>query len=132
MAACWRLTQGDDNIVVEHLQVAQRFWQRFIGLQFRRPLPRDHGLLLVPCSSLHTHWMRFAVDMIMLGSDGTVLDVRHEVKPWRFVKGPSGTKAVLEVTAGATQVEVGQRLRIEHGGGESGVTDIPRSLSFLK
>jgi uncharacterized membrane protein (UPF0127 family) len=131
MAFRWRLRSDDGKVVIENLRVADTFWKRFIGLQFQKPLPRDQGLLLVPLSSLHTHWVRFSLDMIMLGADGSVLEVRRDVKPWRFVKGPQGTKAVLEVTAGNAQVEAGQRLRIEHGGGETGEIDVPTSLKFL-
>ena len=54
------------GVVVERLIFAATFWTRFRGLQFQKSLPSDEGLLIAPCRSIHTHWMRFAIDVAML------------------------------------------------------------------
>lgn len=99
--------------LVSALEVADRFWSRLRGLQFRRRLPPGAGLLLVPCSSIHTHWMRFPIDAVMLDANARVLGVRRGVRPWRIVSAPLETHAVLEVSAGAAEgVEVGDVLSL--------------------
>jgi uncharacterized membrane protein (UPF0127 family) len=99
-------------IVVAKLKVADNFWRRLRGLQFQRELAIDAGLLLTPCRSIHTHWMRFAIDVIMLDDHGIILDVRGNLQPWKAVAGPPETRAILEVTAGspAGQLPLGTRL----------------------
>ncbi|MFG0267935.1 MAG: DUF192 domain-containing protein [Rhodopirellula sp. JB055] len=81
--------------------MAETFWQRLRGLQFSRPLEPGSGLLLRNCSSVHTMWMRFPLDLFFLNEDWEVLEVRRDVKPWRVVvpKAKDGAH-VIEVAAG--------------------------------
>jgi len=65
------------------LEVAAGFWRRFRGLMLRRQLPAGHGLLLTACSSVHTCFMRFALDLVYLDRQGKVLRCVQNVKPWR-------------------------------------------------
>jgi uncharacterized protein len=83
------------------------------GWQFRsRPAP-GVGLLLAPCASIHTCWMRFALDIVWLDREGTVLAVGRGVRPWRFAFAPRRTLAVLELPAGeAAQIQAGARLKL--------------------
>lgn len=104
------------EVIVANLEVANTFWQRLRGLQLRRRLAPDEGLLLTPCLSIHTHWMRFAIDVAMLNREGTVLDVLNGVQPWRWVKGRAKTQAMLEVASGRLDRQlIGVRLRVSAG-----------------
>jgi uncharacterized membrane protein (UPF0127 family) len=97
--------------VVERLEVADGFWSRLWGLQFRKELPAGSGLLLVPCSSIHTCWMRFAIDLVCLDSNGTVLAVKPNIRPWRVAFPPRGTHAILELAAGqGLKISAGSQL----------------------
>ena len=105
MASTWRLvSETTGKTVVAQLKIADGFWSRLVGLQFRRPLPSDAGLLLVPCNSVHTCFVRFPVDVVFLDNRGCVLAVRHNLRPWRLAFGPRKTHAVLEMIAGAAGV----------------------------
>ena len=116
----WQLEIRDSGrIVVERLEVADRFWSRFCGLQFRRLLPPGHGILLAPCSSIHTMWMRFAIDAAMLDGTGRVLAVQTAVRPWRLVFAPHGTHAVLETSAGELRLAAGDTLVLRSRQGPS-------------
>jgi uncharacterized protein len=90
------------------LAIADNFWTRFCGLQFRRPLPPGDGLILAPCGSIHTMWMRFAIDAAMLDREGRVLEVRRSIALWRIVSAPRGTHAVLETSAGNLRLRAGE------------------------
>lgn len=98
------------EVLLDHLEIADTFWTRFKGLQFRRSLPQRSGMLLTPCSSLHTCWMRFSIDVIMLDENFVVLGVKSEVRPWRAVVCDRGTKMILEVIPGSLVVKSGERL----------------------
>ena len=106
------------------------FASRLIGLQFRRRLPSDAGLLLVPCNSVHTCFVRFPVDVVFLDNRGGVLAVRHNLRPWRLAIGPRKTHAVLEMIAGAAGVEPGQPLRVEPA--DESKSTPPKSVAFLR
>jgi uncharacterized protein len=109
-----RLVDRDTGaVVVEDLEVADGFWSRLWGLQFRAALPPAAGLLLTPCASLHTFWMRFAIDVVMLDRGGVALAVRRGVRPWRVVLAARGTHSVLEVPCGCA-VRPGAALQVQN------------------
>jgi uncharacterized membrane protein (UPF0127 family) len=83
---------------------------------FQRNLPDDSGLLIDPCSSIHTMWMRFPIDVIHVRRDNVVSRVDHAMRPWRIGSIRTGGKFVIELPAGvvsATQTEPGDLLEIE-------------------
>lgn len=102
------------EVIVAKLEVADTFFRRFRGLQFRRPLAPDEGLLLTPCRSIHTHWMRFPIDVAMLDREGFVLAVSANVRPWRIVRRVKDTQSIVESAAGmlAGKIRVGARLEV--------------------
>jgi uncharacterized membrane protein (UPF0127 family) len=72
--------------------VAAHFIARFKGLMFSRDLAQGVGargeegiyaLLITPCSSVHTAFMRYPLDIVYLDNNGTVLQCVNHVKPWR-------------------------------------------------
>jgi uncharacterized protein len=85
------------------------------GLLGRKPLAADEGLLLTPCSSVHTSFMRYPIDIVFLESDLTVLGIREHVKPWRMA-GWVGARSVLELPAGACEqrgIRPGDKLTLD-------------------
>jgi hypothetical protein len=114
MNSPWKLVHRDTGaVVVESLEIADTYWRRLVGLQFRRELLAGCGLLLVPCSSVHTFWMRFAVDVVAIDRSGKVVAVRERVRPWRIVAGVKDAHAILEVTAETANVQVGDHLKVQ-------------------
>ena len=86
------------------------------GLLGRSDLPAGEGVLLRPASSIHTHFMRFAIDAVFLDRDLRVVEVRSALPPWRMAR-KRGAKAVLELRAGEAcrrGIKVGDVLAIEH------------------
>ncbi len=98
------------EVLLNNLKIADSFWQRFWGLQFQSTLPPDSGLLLSPCSSLHTCFMRFSIDVIMLGQGNVVIGVKRGLVPWRAFLCDRGTLRVIEVSHGNADVEIGAPL----------------------
>ena len=116
----WQLEIHDSGkIVVERLHVADRFWSRFRGLQFRRVFPQGHGILLAPCNSIHTMWMRFAIDVAMLDRKGEVLAVRQAVLPWRLVFARAARMPYWRHPAGTLSLAAGDRLVLRSRQGRS-------------
>lgn len=107
------VNQSTGCIVVKRLRFATTFWTRFRGLQLRKSLPAEEGLLITPCRSIHTHWMRFAIDVAMLNHSGVVVEFHSAVRPWRMLTGDRSVACVLETTAGELKASVGDQLGIE-------------------
>jgi uncharacterized membrane protein (UPF0127 family) len=99
-------------------RLADSFVSRFFGLMGRAALPEGKGLLLAPGGSIHTFFMRFPLDVVFLGADGTALGIVPRLRPWRLARAPRGTRFVLELTAAepaASGLQEGSRLEAPGG-----------------
>ncbi len=81
---------------------AQSFGARLGGLLVRAPLREDEALYLLPCASVHTAFMRYAIDVVFVDRSGQVLKVVARLKPWRMAWCP-GAHGALELRAGQAQ-----------------------------
>ncbi|TWT94713.1 DUF192 domain-containing protein [Stieleria varia] len=104
-------TQTGETLLHD-VELADSFWKRFKGLQFRRSMPRDAGIWLTPCSSLHTCFMRFSIDVIHLDSDSRVLSVARNVRPWRLHFCPRGTCSVIETMPAAVALVTNDQVHL--------------------
>jgi len=93
---------GSGARLLERVETAITVWQRFHGLMLRRELPAGRGMLITECSSVHTCFMLFPIDLIYLSPDNQVLKVVPRVRPWR-VSACRGARAVLEAPAGCAE-----------------------------
>ncbi|WP_366924547.1 DUF192 domain-containing protein [Metallumcola ferriviriculae] len=102
------------RVLVKDLIKADSFLRRLKGLIPYKGLEHGEGLLLTPCRSVHTCFMCFAIDVLYLDENMTVIAAFSDVGPWRFLPGRKGTRQVLELPAGtlvATGTEKGHRLQ---------------------
>jgi hypothetical protein len=79
----------------------------------RRSLPEGGALLITPCASVQTLFMRFAIDIVFLDGDGRVVKVVPALKPYRVAFGGRGAHSALELPAGVAAergIAVGDRL----------------------
>lgn len=88
------------RVICARCIVAATAWRRLRGLLGRQGLEPSEGLLLVPAASIHTAFMRMAIDVVFVGHGGEVLRVVPAVGPWR-IAACRGARAVLELPAGA-------------------------------
>lgn len=103
------------TVVAEDVRLAEGIWSRFWGLMGRKALPEDGGLLLRPSSSIHTAFMRFAIDVVFLDRALRVIKVVSQMKPFRVAVAFGGAHSALELNAGAAakaQVEKGDQLAL--------------------
>lgn len=115
---CVVLNTETGKLLVSHLRYADTFWLRLAGLIPTGNLPKGHGLLLTPCTSIHTFLMKYPIDVACLDSDFVVIRVFPNVKPWRILPAVAGTRHVLEVpraTLADSGTLVGHRLQVLPG-----------------
>jgi uncharacterized membrane protein (UPF0127 family) len=90
----------NNKAIIPELIVADTFWKRSVGLLGRAQLKASQGLLLRPCDSIHTCFMRFTIDVIFLDTHNQVVQVKQNVAPWRLVWGGRKAHSVIEVQSG--------------------------------
>ena len=101
------LTRSDGRPVCR-ARVANAFVARFRGLMLTAALEPGTGLLFPRTSSVHTHFMRYPIDVVFLDADGRVVSIRPALRPWRFASS-RGSSSVLELAAGeAARLELAE------------------------
>ncbi len=87
-------------VVAERCEVARTFWTRGMGLMGRQELAHGTGLLIYPEWSIHTFFMRFAIDVLFVSADDRVVGLREAMPPGRPYAGVWGARYVVELPAG--------------------------------
>jgi uncharacterized protein len=101
------------QVFLSHLREAQGPWQKFAGLMFAPSLAHGEGVIFRPARGIHTHFMRFAIDLVYLDEAQRVRAVREAMPPWRLDL--RSAEAVIEASAGAVRaadLQIGDELRI--------------------
>ena len=94
--------------------VADSMKSRGIGLLGKKSLPDDQGLWIKPCTSVHTFFMRFPIDILYLDKDNTVVK-QSKMKVNRMSFGGKGAKTVLELPWASIEkhdIRVGEQLAL--------------------
>ena len=102
-----------DTRLGEAIEVAETAVQRVKGLLGRDCLADGQGLLFKHCSSLHTFFMQFPIDIIYTDKNGKVLKLARGTRPFKLVAAPFRSFYALELPEGAIQesrTKVGDRL----------------------
>lgn len=84
-------------VIVEKLQIADNFWQRLKGLIGKKEFKDGEGLYLTPCSSVHSFWMRFPIDVVYLDKESKVIYIIENMKPCQMGKVIKRAASVLEL-----------------------------------
>lgn len=104
------------------VEVADNPSKRELGLQYRRELPPDRGMIfLFPGESQHSFWMKntpLPLDMIFISRDKKIVGIVEQAVPFsldsRSVAAPS--QFVLEINGGLSRqydLKVGDSVRFE-------------------
>jgi uncharacterized membrane protein (UPF0127 family) len=94
--------QTRDKILASHAEKATTFASRFMGLMGRKELPFGEALHIAPCNSIHTFFMKIAIDAVFLDKQLKVVKVCGAMVPWRISSVYFDAHSVLELPAGTT------------------------------
>jgi uncharacterized membrane protein (UPF0127 family) len=106
--------QTRNTILADAAELADTSEKRRTGLLKHDRLDPGHGLWIVPCESVHSFFMKFAIDLVYLDRDKRVRKVRHRMVPWR-VSACLSAHSILELPAGAVAAsgtEAGDQLEM--------------------
>jgi uncharacterized protein len=91
------------TVLGTRIREARSFWSRGRGLMLVKELDSGEGLIIDPCSSIHTFWMRFPLDVLYMDRDQTVIRADERMKPWRFGPVFTRSKWVIELPPGTIE-----------------------------
>lgn len=78
---------------------------------FTKTLSEGCGLHIRPCSSVHSFFMRYPIDVLHLDEAGRIVGIEQRLKPGSIGRKIKGTRSVVELPAGTVEqadVQIGQ------------------------
>lgn len=109
------ISQSNGVIVGDRIKYAGTFLLRLKGLLFCKSLAPGEGLLLYPCSSVHSFGMKISIDIVFLEQNLHVLKTVSHMRPG-FTAQQKGARYVLEMAVGTIEakgIRVGDIFSIE-------------------
>jgi uncharacterized membrane protein (UPF0127 family) len=105
----------DDTILAHTVVVADHFFTRLRGLLGTKALPEGQALLIRPCNSVHTFFMKYNIDVLFVGKDGQILKIAEDMRPGQIAWCNKGA-FVIELPGGTmskTAVKAGKYLQVK-------------------
>ena len=92
-----------DTVVASAERWARSYNERTRGLLDSDGLAPGEALVISPCNSVHMFGMKFAIDVLFVKKDGTVVRAIRNLKPWRATRIYFTAKHTIELPVGAIE-----------------------------
>lgn len=109
------INKSNNSVLADNVIVADTFFYRLKGLMFKRTFEDNSAIVLYPCNSIHTFFMKFSLDVIFLSNDYKVIYLMKNIGPRRISPIVKNAKIVLELPSGVinkTGTKLGDFLNI--------------------
>jgi len=106
----------DSKILAKKARLANGFFSRLKGLLGTKELPKDEGVILDPCKSVHTFFMHYDLDVIFIDKNNMIIGCEASLKPNRFSSYYGTARKAIELPAGTIEereLRLGQKLEFQ-------------------
>ena len=113
------INKTKNTVLADTAEIAGTWVSRLKGLMFRAKMPLRYGMVLIPCGSVHTCFMRFNIDIVLVDEEGKVLHVMEDVAPFRFSPLLRHARMVIELPPGVIRssgTEPGDQMNLSFSG----------------
>ena len=111
------INKTNNTILAERAEIADTPFRRIKGLLGRKALKEGEGIVITRCSSIHTFFMRFSIDVAFLDRHNRIMAMANSLPPARLFSSLFKGKIAIELPAGTLRktgtklgnlVEIGQ------------------------
>jgi uncharacterized protein len=78
-----KVLRSDGRELLESCDATENAVERMVGLLPRAGLGANEALWISPCTSIHTFFMRFPIDVAFVDRKGRVVALYDSLPPWR-------------------------------------------------
>lgn len=101
-----------NSMVLAKVFIADTFKARFLGYMFRKK-PHYEAILIKPCNSIHTFFMRFNIDVLFVDKDMHVVRKIENLPSGKVIMPVKGAVIAIEAIAGVfSAVSEGSKVNI--------------------
>lgn len=108
---------NNGQVLAWKVQEAFTFFKRLRGLLFTRNLCNGGALYIQPCSSVHTFFMNYSIDILYLDADQTIIGMDENLQPGHMGRKFIRTVSVVELPSGKikeTETQLGHSIKFEN------------------
>ncbi len=87
-------------ILADETIIADSPFKRMQGLLGKKGLKAGEALIIKPCNSIHTFFMRFAIDVLFVNKDNRIVKAISGLRPFRLTGIYYHSVFAVELTAG--------------------------------
>ncbi|MBE6153505.1 MAG: hypothetical protein E7166_04705 [Firmicutes bacterium] len=91
-----------DNKII-NIKKCTSFKDRLLGFMFKKNI--TSGLLFEKCNSIHTIFMKEAIDIIGINEDNKVVGYKKSIEPYKFLK-IKNAKKIIELPSNSIKSEI--------------------------
>ncbi len=105
-----------NQILAQTVYIADTPIKRMKGLIGFKSLKTSEAMLIKPCNSIHTFFMRFPIDLLFIDKDNIIIKAMSDIKPYRFSPLYLFSRAVIELSSGTirnTGTKEGDQISID-------------------
>ncbi|MCY4644880.1 MAG: DUF192 domain-containing protein [Bacteriovoracales bacterium] len=95
----FRVIVKKKNIILgEKVVEATSFIKRLCGLMFQSSFTKFDGMMIAPCNSIHTFFMKMPIHAIFLDKYNRIVKIYEYLVPWRITRIIFKAEKVLEIS----------------------------------
>jgi hypothetical protein len=98
------INKTQDTVLADNVFLANTILKRIKGLLGKTEFPSGQALILKPCNSVHTFFMRFPIDLLFVDADYKVIKAMSEVSPNRISRIYWKSQLVIELPPGVLRL----------------------------
>lgn len=105
-----------NNLIADDVKLANSFLLRTLGLIPKDSISLNEGLIIKPCCSIHTFFMKFNIDVLFVNQQNQIIALYEKVKPYRVLPIHPMASYVIELASGvisAQNIKKGDLLILE-------------------
>lgn len=109
------INKTKETTIATKVKIANNPISRTIGLLNRSSIEPQEGLLIVPCKSIHSMFMRFEFDAVFIDKNNNIVELIKQMSAWKVSSYVWKAHKVLELAAGVidiTKTEIGDTIKI--------------------
>lgn len=97
------INKTKNTILAEEVIIANSLFKRTKGLLGRKEFKTGQAIILKPCNSIHTFFMRFPIDVLFVSKDNRVIKAISRLKPFQLTYIYWNATFAIELPAGIIQ-----------------------------
>lgn len=90
-------------LLAENTTIADTLFKRIKGLLGRKDFNKGEALIIKPCNSIHTFFMRFPIDVVFVDAKKRVVKTISNMRPFRISGICLKARFSVELPAGSLQ-----------------------------